>query len=153
MRLNKLSPAPGSKRLARRIGRGNAAGGGTTAGKGTKGQKSRSGGVKATYRGMSSRMQRFGKLPGFNNKWRIQFSTVKLADLNRFDADSTVDAHALRGAGLVRGKTQRPVKLLGTGEISKPLVVRLDRVTASTRAKIEAAGGRVEDLADGSSST
>jgi len=146
VRLNELHPAAGSKRPARRLGRGNGSGQGTTAGKGTKGQKARSGGVKSTYRGMSSRMQRFGKLPGFNNKWRTVYDTVKLADLDRFEADAVIDAGTLRAAGLIRGKTPRPVKLLGTGEVSKAFVVRLDRVTASTRSKIEAAGGRVEDV-------
>jgi len=152
MRLNDLRPAPGSRHAPRRLGRGNASGQGTTAGKGTKGQKARSGGVKFGYRGMSSRAQRFGKLPGFNNKWRIEFATVKLADLERFEPNTVVDAASLRASGLIRGKSNRPVKLLGTGEISKPLVIRVDRLTASTRTKIEAAGGRVEDR-DGSSST
>ena len=153
MRLNELRPADGSRRTPRRLGRGNASGQGTTAGKGTKGQKARSGGVKSTYRGMSSRMQRFGKLPGFNNKWRAPFHVIKLADLDRFDANTVVDKSALRAAGLIRGKADHPVKLLGTGDVSKQLVVRLDRLTASTRTKIEAAGGRVEDPSDGSSST
>jgi large subunit ribosomal protein L15 len=153
MRLNDLHPPEGSRHESRRLGRGNASGQGTTAGKGTKGQKARSGGAKAAYRGMSSRAQRFGKLPGFNNKWRIEFSTVKLSDLEGFEAHAVVDPAALRAAGLIRGKAQRPVKLLGGGEISKPLVIRVERVTASTRVKIEAAGGRVEDPTDGSSST
>jgi large subunit ribosomal protein L15 len=153
VRLNNLRPSDGSTRPARRIGRGNASGQGTTAGKGTKGQKARSGGVKSGFRGISSREQRFGKLPGFNNKWRVEFATVKLVDLEQFDANSVVDEAVLRGAGLIRGKRKRPVKLLGTGEITKPLVIRVDRMTASTREKIQAAGGRVEDLSDGSSST
>jgi large subunit ribosomal protein L15 len=153
MRLNQLHPAAGSRRVRRRIGRGNASGTGTTAGKGTKGQKARSGGVKFGYQGMSSRSQRYGKLPGFNNKWRTDYATVKLSDLGRFDANSIVDADVLRAAGLVRGRRPRPVKLLGTGELSKPLVVRVDKVTASTRQKIEAAGGRIEGLSDGSSSS
>lgn len=152
MRLNDLRPAEGSTGPKRRIGRGNASGQGTTAGKGTKGQKARSGGAKATYRGISSRMQRYGKLPGFNNKWRIEYAVVNLGDLERFDADTVVDADVLRGAGLIRGRTVRPVKLLSTGEITKPLVIRVEKLTASTRQKIEAAGGRVEELTDGSSS-
>jgi len=153
MRLNDLRPAEGSRTTARRIGRGNASGQGTTAGKGTKGQKARSGGVKAGYRGMSSRAQRFGKLPGFNNKWRTEYFVVKLSDLERFDANTVVDEALLRSAGLIRGAAAHPVKLLGTGEVSKPLVVKVDKVTASTRAKIEAVGGRIEDRADGSSSS
>jgi large subunit ribosomal protein L15 len=153
MRLHELHPAKESTRPRRRIGRGNASGTGTTAGKGTKGQKARSGGIKSSYTGRSSRMQRFGKLPGFNNKWRTEFATVKLADLERFDADSVVDLDALRSAGLVRGRSANPVKLLSTGDVTKALVVRLDKVTAASRKKIEAAGGRVEDSGDGSSSS
>lgn len=153
MRLNDLHPAEGSTFRKRRIGRGNASGTGTTAGKGTKGQKARSGGVKSSYRGMSSRMQRYGKLPGFHNKWRTEYAIVTLADLDRFEAGTVVEEVSLRAAGLIRGKRGRPVKLLGTGEISKPLVVRLDKVTAATRQRLESAGGRVEDLTDGSSST
>jgi large subunit ribosomal protein L15 len=153
MRLNQLHPAEGSRHARRRLGRGNASGTGTTAGKGTKGQKARSGGGKFGFQGMSSRMQRYGKLPGFHNKWRTEYVTVKLGDLERFDADSVVDSDVLRAAGLIRGRRLRPVKLLGTGELSKPLVIRVDKVTASTRNKIEAAGGRIEDLSDGSSSS
>ena len=153
MRLSDLHPAEGSTSSRRRLGRGNASGKGTTAGKGTKGQKARSGGAKASYRGMSSRMQRYGKLPGFHNKWRVEYSIVKLADLDRFDPDTIIDSEVLRASGLIRGPKSRPVKLLGTGEISKPLVVRIHKLTASTRTKIEAAGGRVEEVTDGSSST
>lgn len=152
MRLNELQPRQGSKSQRRRIGRGNASGTGTTAGKGTKGQKARSGGVKSTYRGMSSRMQRFGKLPGFHNVFRTEYHVVKLSDLDRFEADSVVDVEALRRVGLIRGKVARPVKLLSNGAVTKPLIVRVDKVTKATRDKLEGAGGRVEDLEDASSS-
>ena len=152
MRLDNLHPAEGSKTVPRRLGRGNASGTGTTAGKGTKGQKARSGGKHTTFRGISSRMQRYGKLPGFNNKWRIEYATIKVSDLEQFPANSTIDAAALRATGLVRGPKNRPIKVLGNGDVSKPLVVRVDKLTATTRSKIEAAGGRVEDL-DGSSSS
>ena len=152
MNLENLQPAAGSKSSRRRVGRGDGSGRGTTAGKGTKGQKARSGGIKSSYRGMSSRMQRYGKLPGFNNKWRTEYALVKLGDLDRFEANSVVDVETLRAAGLIRGRAKRPVKLLGNGELSKPLVVRIDTLTASTRSKIESAGGRVEDGADGPSS-
>jgi large subunit ribosomal protein L15 len=153
VKLGELRPSPGSTSRRRRIGRGNASGTGTTAGKGTKGQKARSGGVKSSYRGMSSRMQRYGKLPGFNNKWRTHYAVVKLAQLEGFEPNAVIDYAALKAAGLIRGRMPLPVKLLGTGDISKPLVVRVHKLTASTRLKIEAAGGRIEDMSDGSSST
>src|ERR1700681_609660 len=104
MRLNQLHPAVGSRSSRRRLGRGNASGTGTTAGKGTKGQKARSGGAKFGYQGMSSRMQRYGKLPGFNNKWRTEYAIVKLGDLERFEPNSVVDADLLRSVGLIRGR-------------------------------------------------
>lgn len=151
MRLSQLAPSQGSKVTRRRIGRGNGSGRGTTAGKGTKGQKARSGGVKSTYRGMSSRMQRYGKLPGFNNKWRTEYAVVKLSDLDRFGADSIIDAGALRTAGLIRGKIDRPVKLLASGDVTKALVVRVNKISKATREKVEAAGGRIEDPVDASS--
>lgn len=153
MKLGELRPSPGSTSPRRRIGRGNASGTGTTAGKGTKGQKARSGGTKSSYRGMSSRAQRYGKLPGFNNKWRTHYAVVKLGQLEHFEPDTVIDYATLRAAGLIRGRMPLPVKLLGTGDISKSLVVRVDKLTASTRQKIEAAGGRVEDVSDGTSSS
>lgn len=152
MRLGQLSPAEGSKTRARRIGRGNASGTGTTAGKGTKGQKARSGGGKASYQGMSSRMQRYGKLPGFNNKWRVKYALVNVGDLDQFEANSVINFDALRAVGLVRSRTHCRIKLLANGEISKPLVIQVDKATESTRQKVEAAGGRFEDPTDGSSS-
>jgi large subunit ribosomal protein L15 len=153
MRLHDLHPAEGSRHAPRRLGRGNASGQGTTAGKGTKGQKARSGGGKANFRGMSSRAFRYGKAPGFTNIWRVEYAIVKVSDLEIFEADAIVDAEALRARGLIRGKQNRPVKLLSNGEVSKPVVVRLDKVTQAARQKLEGAGGRVEDAGNGTSST
>ncbi len=153
MRLHDLHPAEGARHEPRRLGRGNASGQGTTAGKGTKGQKARSGGAKANFRGMSSRAFRYGKAPGFTNIFRVEYAIVKVSDLNAFEADAVVDANSLRAKGLIRGRQSRPVKLLSNGEIEKPLVVRLDKVTQAARQKLEGAGGRVEDSGNGSSST
>lgn len=153
MRLNDLSPPRGARRETRRLGRGNASGQGTTAGKGTKGQKARSGGMKAGFRGMSSRNQRYPKAPGFTNIFRKEFFLVKLSDLDRFEANATVDAEALKASGLVKGRLDRRVKLLANGEINKPLVIRFDKVTQSARRKVEAAGGRIEEQTDVASGT
>jgi large subunit ribosomal protein L15 len=153
MRLHDLHPSDGARHEPRRLGRGNASGRGTTAGKGTKGQKARSGGAKANFRGMSSRAFRYGKAPGFTNIFRVEYAIVKVSDLEAFDADAVVDADTLRAKGLIRGKKNRPVKLLSNGVVSKPLVVRLDKVTQVARQKLEAVGGRVEDAGNGSSST
>jgi len=153
VRLDSLSPSRGSKRPSRRIGRGNGSGRGTTAGKGTKGQKARSGGIKAGFEGRSSREQRYGKAPGFTNIFRTEYAVVKLSDLSVFERDEVVDIGSLRERGLVRGMQQRPVKILSNGEIDKPLTIRVEKVTAAARQKLEQAGGRVEDMSDGSSST
>jgi large subunit ribosomal protein L15 len=147
MRLDNLSPSTGSKSPRRRIGRGNASGTGTTAGKGTKGQKARSGGANSFYRGMSSRMQRYGKLPGFNNKWRVEFQVVQLRDLDGFDAGATVNEDALRERGLVRGKNIGPIKVIGNAELTKALTVDVARVSSAARERIEGAGGTVVDQA------
>jgi large subunit ribosomal protein L15 len=153
MRLHELHPPAGSKRPRRRVGRGNSAGQGTTAGKGTKGQKARSGGVKSTFRGVSSREQRYAKARGFTNIFKMEYRLIKIKDLDRFDAGATVDVDTLRDAGLIKGRKSLPVKLLGDGEITKPLTVRLDKVTQSARRKVEEAGGRIEEIAHATSST
>lgn len=151
MKLNELRPPAGAKKEPRRIGRGNGSGQGTTAGKGTKGQKARSGGAKANFRGMSSRDQRYGKARGFTNIFKVDYALVKVGDLAAFDADATIDAAALRHIGLVKGGRARPVKLLGDGSVGKPLIIRLDKVSQSARVKIEGAGGRVEEVSDAAS--
>lgn len=143
MRLHDLKPAAGSHKERKRLGRGNASGTGTTAGKGTKGQKARSGGVKAGFRGMSSRNQRLAKRRGFNNIFKVEYEVVNLSKLARFDSGATVDMTGLEGAGLISGKTAN-IKILGDGELDR--AIHLDGLKASTsaRQKIEAAGGSVK---------
>src|SRR5450759_5136420 len=104
MRLHELKPAPGSHRDRKRLGRGNAGGQGTTAGKGTKGEKARSGGLKAGFRGISSRNQRMAKRRGFTNRWKVEYHAINISELAAFESGATVDLAALKSAGLIKGK-------------------------------------------------
>jgi large subunit ribosomal protein L15 len=150
MRLHDLKPAAGAHRDRKRLGRGNATGQGTTAGKGTKGEKARSGGLKAGFRGMSSRNQRIAKRRGFTNQFKTQYQIVKLSQLGRFEPGSTVDPAALAAGGLV-DRADRPVKILGNGDISIALNLVDVATTGSVRQKIEAAGGSVTAPVEASS--
>ncbi|MGH2447872.1 MAG: 50S ribosomal protein L15 [Chloroflexota bacterium] len=146
MRLHELKPGQGSHRKRKRIGRGNASGSGTTAGKGTKGQKARSGGLKAGFRGMSSRNQRMGKKRGFTNVFKVQNQVVKLQSLETFDAGATVNPETLAAAGLV-DKATGPVKILSGGELTKALNLEGVKLSRGAREQIEAAGGSVTETA------
>ena len=144
MRLQDLKPAPGSHRDRKRLGRGNASGQGTTAGKGTKGEKARAGGLKAGFRGMSSRNFRLAKRRGFTNKFKTHYEVVNLAKLNVFESGAVVSPEALKLKGLVHGQTPL-VKILGEGDVVHGLTFENVRVSASARKKIEAAGGTVTE--------
>jgi large subunit ribosomal protein L15 len=144
MRLEDLSPAPGSKHKVKRVGRGPGSGWGKTCGRGAKGQKSRSGGnVKPGFEGGQMPLTRRIPKRGFTNPFKKTFAIVNVRDLKDFAADSVVDEEALRQAGLVKGQPEA-IKLLGQGEVTVPLTVRVQAVSAQARARIEAAGGRVE---------
>jgi large subunit ribosomal protein L15 len=148
MELHDLHPAPGAKRARKRVGRGPGSGNGKTAGKGHKGQKSRSG-YSRRFGFEGGQMPLVRRLPkrGFTNIFRVEFQVVNLRDLERVFADGdTVTAEALVAKGLARGG-KRPVKLLGNGEISKKLVVQVHKFSASARAGIEKAGGTCEVVA------
>lgn len=155
MRLHDLKPAPGATKDRKRLGRGNASGQGTTAGKGTKGQKARSGGAKAGFRGMSSRNARVAKRRGFTNRFKVEYFPVNVGKLNTLPSGSTVDIAALTAAGLVT-RSAGDVKLLASGELTVPLNVVGLKMSVAARAKIEAAGGSVSDAepvaAEGASS-
>ena len=141
--LSNLAPNPGAKKKAKRVGRGD-----TTAGKGTKGQKARSGGAKPRWF-EGGQMPLYRRLPkrGFKNPFRKEYQVVNLDRLNAlFDEGAEVDREALRAKGLIK-KADKPVKILARGEISKPLTVKVDAVSASAKEKIEAAGGKVLLLA------
>jgi|UniRef100_A0A7V6A4U6 large subunit ribosomal protein L15 len=144
MRLSELSPAPGAKHKKKRVGRGPGSGWGTTAGRGSKGQNSRAGGgVKAGFEGGQMPLTRRIPKRGFTNIFKKNVTIVNLRDLANFAADTVVDEEALRRAGLVKGQPA-PIKLLGQGEVTVALTVKVQAVSAQARARIEAAGGRVE---------
>ena len=144
MKLNELSPAKGSKKSRKRLGRGVGSGTGKTAGRGTKGQNSRSGGgIRPGYEGGQMPIHRRLPKRGFTNIFKKNFVEINLRDLARFESGSTVDENALIRCGLVKGKRDG-IKILGHGEIEHPLSVKVNRISKSARQKIEAAGGNVE---------
>ena len=146
MQLHDLTPAKGSTHSRKRVGRGNSGKGGTYAGRGLNGQGSRSGGTKGAgfEGGQTPLAMRLPKLPGFVSPRRIEFTPINVSTLEeRFEADAVVDGAALKAARLVKS-VDEPVKVLGNGEITKKLTVKVDKVSASAKAKIEAAGGKVE---------
>src|SRR4249919_891823 len=164
MKLHDLQPAPGSRKPRTRVGRGIAAGKGKTAGRGTKGQKARAGGgIPAWFEGGQTPLHmRIPKLRGFKNRFKIEYEVVNvgaigaLAEAGAFELEGdakkasksapvTINQDILRAVGLVR-TLNKPMKILGAGEISTPLFVVADAFTASARAKIEAAGGSVNVL-------
>ncbi|MFZ0051422.1 MAG: 50S ribosomal protein L15 [Desulfobaccales bacterium] len=146
MRLSELQPSPGSKHKKKRVGRGPGSGWGKTAGRGHKGQNSRAGGPKGPgFEGGQMPLTRRIPKRGFTNIFRQPWAIVNLRDLNRFAPDSVVDEAVLKEAGLVAAKTRR-VKLLAQGEVTVPLTVKVQAASAQARARIEAAGGRVEVL-------
>ena len=167
MKLHDLKPAPGSRKAKRRVGRGIAAGQGKTAGRGTKGQKARAGGkIPAWFEGGQTPLhQRIPKLRGFRNAFKIEYEIVNIGDIARLvelgelesgdmpgtkpskkgAAPITVNQEILRAAGLIR-RLDRPMKVLGGGELSTALFVVADAFSASARTKIEGAGGTVSVL-------
>jgi large subunit ribosomal protein L15 len=149
MKLHDLKPAKGSKKNKKRVGRGDSSGRGKTAGRGTKGQKSRSGGAKPAYfeGGQLPLVRRLPRMRGFTNIFKTQFVTVNLDRLNeRFEKGAEVTPAALTEAGLIKSPKEL-VKVLGRGDLEKPLSVKAHGFSASARSKIEAAGGSVEELA------
>ena len=146
MQLNDLRPAEGSRKSRKRVGRGNGSGYGTTAGRGSKGQLSRSGGGKGAgfEGGQTPLAMRLPKLPGFKNHNRVEYAPVNVSRLELLYNDGeTVDAESLLAKGVIK-HDYVPVKVLGDGEITTKLTVKVDKVSASAKAKIEAAGGKVE---------
>lgn len=144
MKLHELSPAPGSTKESKRIGRGHGSGNGKTAGKGHKGQKARSGrGMRAGFEGGQMPLQRRVPKRGFNNIFASKFAIVNVSDLEVFDADAVIDVKALQDKGLVN-KVYDGVKVLGNGNISKAVTVKATAFSESAKSKIEAAGGKAE---------
>ena len=145
---HEISSPKGARRARKRVGRGDAAGGGSYAGRGMKGQKSRSGpGLRPGFEG--GQMPLIKGLPmkrGFNNRYKTYYALVDLDTLQeRFEANTQVTPELLHQLGIVR-RTRLPVKVVGDGELQQPLAVAAHKFTASARAKIEAAGGTVTEL-------
>ena len=144
MKLNELSPAPGSVKKAFRVGRGNGSGAGKTAGKGHKGQNARSGGgVRPGFEGGQMPLQRRVPKRGFVNIFATRYEAINVDQLNRFEDGSVVDEAAIVGAGLVKN-TRDGIKILGRGEITKKLTVKVAAFSEGAKSKIEAAGGKAE---------
>ena len=145
MMLHELKPAAGSNKAAKRKGRGHGSGNGKTAGYGHKGQKARSGAKKAGFEGGQLPLQRRLPKVGFNNSvFATNYAIINVCDLEeRFEANSVVDEAAVVACGLVK-KFNDGIKVLGRGEITKPLTVELKAFSASAKEKIEAAGGKAE---------
>ncbi len=146
MRIHELSPAEGSRKKRKRVGRGPGSGHGKTSCRGHKGQKSRSGGgPRPGFEGGQMPLQRRLPKRGFNNIFKKSYSIVNIKDLSRFAPNSSIDSESLRKAGLVK-KEKDGIKLLGNGEISHPLVIQVHKVSKTAKEKIEASGGKVEVL-------
>ena len=147
MRQDELSPAPGSKKSRKRVGRGNGSGHGTYSGRGCKGQKSRAGfKVRPGFEGgQLPLIKRLPKKRGFINIFRTEYSVINIDKLNMFESGSEVTPEILLATGLVKSLRQ-PVKILAGGDINHPLVVKAHKFSTAARARIEAAGGRVEEV-------
>ncbi|WP_455380703.1 50S ribosomal protein L15 [Acidihalobacter prosperus] len=144
MKLNTLKPAPGSRPDRARVGRGIGSGLGKTAGRGHKGQHSRSGGYRKTgFEGGQMPLQRRLPKVGFNSKKSLRSDEIRLHELTLVKADP-IDHVALVKAGLISSRTQK-VKIIASGKIEQPVTIRGVPVTAGARAAIEKAGGKVED--------
>ena len=146
MNLHDLYPAEGSTHSRKRVGRGHGSGYGGTSGRGMNGQKSRAGGGKrpGLEGGQTPLAMRLPKLPGFRNINRKEYLPVNVSRLeDKFEAGDTVDKEALVAKGIIK-HADSLVKVLGDGDITKALTVKVDKVSASAQAKIEAAGGKVE---------
>ena len=146
MKLYELSPAAGSVKSSFRKGRGAGSGNGKTAGKGHKGQNARSGGgVRPGFEG--GQLPLYRKLPkrGFKNRFAVNYAIVNVDSLNAFENGAVVDLEALKAARLVR-KELDGLKVLGSGELKKSLTVKATVFSAAAKEKIEAAGGKIEEV-------
>ena len=144
MRLNDLAPEVGQRKARKRVGRGVGAGSGKTAGRGNKGQNARSGGgVRPGYEGGQMPIHRRLPKRGFKNYFKKVFAIVNVGDLNQFEDQTVVDEVALIKSGLVKG-ARDGIKILGNGDVQVALNLRVNKISASAREKIEAAGGKIE---------
>ncbi len=147
MRQDELRPARGSRHARKRVGRGNASGHGTYSGRGLKGQKARAGGgVKRGFEGgQLPLVRRMARKRGFTNVFRIEYEPLNLSRLARFPDGSEVTPETLLSAGIIKDN-DKPIKILGDGSLKAALTVRAHKFSATARQKIEAAGGKVEEV-------
>lgn len=144
LNLSNLSPHPGARKQRKRVGRGPGSGHGKTAARGHKGQKARSGGTsRPGFEGGQMPLQRRLPKRGFTNIFKQEYAIVNVQDLERFEAGTRVDRATLIAQGLVH-KHDLLVKVLGKGELSKSLIVAVDKISDGARKKVEAAAGTVE---------
>ena len=147
VRQNDIAPAPGSKKDRKRVGRGDGSGYGTYSGRGCKGQKSRAGyKMRPGFEGgQLPLIKRLPRKRGFTNIFRTEYSTVSVGTLSSFDSGSEVTPEKLVAAGIIKS-LKNPIKVLADGDIKHPITVKANKFSASARAKIEAAGGTVEEV-------
>lgn len=146
MKLHDLKPAPGAHRERKRVGRGPGSGKGKTAGKGMMGQKARSGpGPYRTFEGGQNRLvRRMPYLRGFKNRWRVEYQVLNVADLSEWPVGQELTIEALLATGVITN--DRPLKILGNGELTAKVTVQAHKFSNSARQKIEAAGGEVVEV-------
>jgi large subunit ribosomal protein L15 len=145
MHVGTLKPKKGARHAKKRVGRGPGSGHGKTAGRGEKGQKSRSGFSRQLgFEGGQMPLHRRLPKRGFTNIFKKQIAIVNVSDLERFDTGATVDESALRGAGLIKGSADG-IKILGNGKLTKKLTVHADKFSEGARRQIEAAGGTCQE--------
>lgn len=143
-----IAPATGSRHASKRVGRGTGSGHGTYSGRGCKGQKARAGNNKVRPGFEGGQLPLIKRLPrkrGFNNIFRVEYTTVNTGELNKLESGSEVTPEVMKAAGIIKS-IENPVKVLADGEINRPLTVKANKFSASARAKIEAAGGKVEEV-------
>lgn len=147
MKLNELTAAAGARKNKKRVGRGNGSGHGTFSGRGCKGEKARAGfKIRPGFEGgQLPIIKRLPRQRGFTNIFRSGYTSVNLGGLSVFESGAEVTPEALLSAGLVKS-LKLPVKILASGEISHPLSIKAHKFSAAAKAKIEAAGGSVEEV-------
>lgn len=144
IRIQDLSPSVGSRKKRKRVGRGPGSGHGKTSCRGHKGQKARAGGrVARGFEGGQMPLQRRVPKGGFRNIFKKQYALINVKDLASFEANATLDAEDLKRAGIIK-KAMDGVKLLGDGEMTRPLILKVQKASRTARKKVEATGGRIE---------
>jgi large subunit ribosomal protein L15 len=147
VRQNNIAPAPGSRKAKKRVGRGNGSGNGTYSGRGCKGQKSRAGyKMRPGFEGgQLPLIERLPRLRGFTNIFRTEYSTVNVGQLSGFEAGSEVTPEMLVAKRIIKS-LKKPVKILADGDIDHAITVKANKFSATAKAKIEAAGGKAEEV-------